>query len=70
MSTILEFFFPSTQTQAATLEIDKTVTNYMGMENSIPSYLTQLKSLITCWFLDCLPRWRRWLMKPNIWLTS
>ena len=27
------------------------ITNYMGMQNFIPSNLTQLKMLITCWFL-------------------
>jgi len=30
---------------------EQTVTNYMGMQNFVPSHLTQLKMLITCWFL-------------------
>ncbi|QKF94358.1 TROVE domain-containing protein [Fadolivirus algeromassiliense] len=48
MSTTLEPFFTAQENVPST---GKTVTNYMGMENFVPSYLTQLKMLITCWFL-------------------
>lgn len=47
LGTIASFFSSAENVPVS----EQTVTNYMGMENFVPSHLTQLKMLITCWFL-------------------
>lgn len=50
MLSTLASFFTAQENVSSTGQID-TVSNYMGMENYVPSHLQQLKMLITCWFL-------------------
>ena len=50
-ATLTSFFNPA-ENASSNETVDETmVTNYMGMQNYTPSNLTQLKMLITCWFL-------------------
>lgn len=46
MSTTLEPFFTDAENQPT----ENTIVNHMNMENFVPSSLTQLKMLVTCWF--------------------